>query len=85
MNMNIVMNNSYILLALAVLWVAVTWLSRFRRLPLPPGPKPLPVIGNILDMPTSKPWDKYREWCNLYSKLLVLLRVPACGDLQDLR
>lgn len=32
------------------------------KLPLPPGPKGLPVIGNLLDMPTSFEWETYHKW-----------------------
>jgi len=32
------------------------------KLPLPPGPKGLPVIGNLLDMPTSFEWETYHQW-----------------------
>ncbi|KAJ3485033.1 hypothetical protein NLI96_g5228 [Meripilus lineatus] len=29
---------------------------------LPPGPKRLPLIGNVLDMPTSKEWLTFEQW-----------------------
>jgi len=37
-----------------------------RRLPLPPGPKGYPIIGNIFDAPTDKPWLVYNEWAKIY-------------------
>lgn len=32
------------------------------RLPLPPGPKRLPLIGNLLDMPRTLEWRTYHSW-----------------------
>ncbi|KAF9050876.1 OrdA protein [Hymenopellis radicata] len=35
--------------------------------PLPPGPKGLPLIGNVLDMPTEgKDWLTYADWGHKY-------------------
>lgn len=42
--------------------------------PFPPGPKPLPVIGNMLDLPLSTPSKAYIEWGKKYnSKILLIL------------
>ncbi|KAI0078417.1 cytochrome P450 [Panus rudis PR-1116 ss-1] len=43
-----------------------------RRLPLPPGPKGYPLIGNMLDLPTVTPWKTYREWSRTYGELVYL-------------
>lgn len=32
------------------------------KLPLPPGPKRLPLIGNLLDMPRTLEWQTYHRW-----------------------
>ncbi len=33
-----------------------------RRGHLPPGPKGLPLIGNVFDMPKSKEWLTFAKW-----------------------
>ena len=35
-------------------------------LPLPPGPKKLPLLGNIFDLPTSYEWLTYAKLCKEY-------------------
>ena len=37
-------------------------------LPLPPGPKGYPLIGNLFDIPVDKPWVVYDEWRKTYGK-----------------
>ncbi|RDB20518.1 hypothetical protein Hypma_012422 [Hypsizygus marmoreus] len=38
-------------------------LRRLRqRVALPPGPKGLPLIGNLLDMPSEKEWLTFAQW-----------------------
>ncbi|KAH9019123.1 cytochrome P450 [Lactarius pseudohatsudake] len=36
--------------------------SSKRRLPYPPGPKRLPVVGNLFGMPSQEEWVAYRKW-----------------------
>ena len=52
---------------------ALTWLLEKRseaRLPLLPGPKPLPLIGNLLDIPGEKDWLVYHGWAKTYGEFL---------------
>ncbi|KAG6374033.1 cytochrome P450 [Boletus reticuloceps] len=45
--------------------------SRSRHgLPLPPGPKPLPLIGNILDIDSEQPWLTYGAWRKKYGPIV---------------
>ena len=41
-------------------------------LPLPPGPKGYPLIGNLFDMPIDKPWVVYDEWRKTYGKFFII-------------
>ncbi|EKM82076.1 hypothetical protein AGABI1DRAFT_105435 [Agaricus bisporus var. burnettii JB137-S8] len=51
--------------------------NQHASLPLPPGPKGWPVIGNLLDMPTEFEWKTYHEWSkNLDTDIL---HVPVMG------
>ena len=42
------------------------WSDRTGGLPLPPGPRSLPFVGNLLDMPKSQPWRGFRDLCLKY-------------------
>jgi hypothetical protein len=42
-------------------------------LPLPPGPKGYPLIGNFFDMPIDKPWLVYDEWCKIYGMSSIVI------------
>ncbi|KAL3450431.1 cytochrome P450 [Aspergillus insuetus] len=44
--------------------------STTSSLPLPPGPKPLPIIGNIHQAPKSHGWRTYREWSEQYGPIV---------------
>ena len=45
--------------------------ARRQRGLRPPGPRPLPLLGNLLDVPTEQPWEKYTEWGAIYGKYVV--------------
>ena len=41
-------------------------------LPLPPGPKGYPIIGNLFNMPVHKPWLVYDHWRKTYGKTFFI-------------
>ncbi|KAL4079445.1 cytochrome P450 [Scleroderma citrinum] len=49
---------------------AIQWiLFKRNHTPLPPGPKPLPLVGNLFDIPTVKPWLTYADWGKKYGDI----------------
>jgi hypothetical protein len=38
------------------------WYKGEKRLPYPPGPKRLPIVGNLFSMPSREEWVTYRKW-----------------------
>lgn len=53
------------IVAVAVLYALTGKRSKAR---LPPGPPGLPVVGNIFDIPKSRPWVKFAEWTEKYGE-----------------
>ncbi|KAI0406423.1 cytochrome P450 [Xylaria palmicola] len=59
--------------ALYMAYVVVSWAWNSRRpRDYPPGPKTLPWLGNILDMPATKQYIKYSELGDEYGELVGL-------------
>jgi cytochrome P450 len=39
---------------------------------MPPGPTPLPFIGNKLQLPKSKPWIQFQQWSKIYGPIFTI-------------
>lgn len=61
------------------------WLSVFVAIPIvtllhdvwlwlrmPPGPTPLPFIGNKNQLPKTKPWIKFQQWSKTYGPIFTI-------------
>ncbi|KAI0761422.1 cytochrome P450 [Irpex lacteus] len=68
------MTNTQLLVDAGIVLAAISLIVHFSRrkqpAPYPPGPKGYPIIGNLLDMPTSLPWRTYMQWGEKYGDIV---------------
>ncbi|THU94381.1 cytochrome P450 [Dendrothele bispora CBS 962.96] len=55
-----------------VVAVRVFRAPRTPSIPLPPGPKPVPILGNILDLTPKELWLRATSWSKHYGELVYL-------------
>ena len=68
---------------LTALFVSIMLFRRLKKgrdgnpngLPLPPGPKGYPLIGNLFDMPAQRSWIVYDEWRRIYGNPFTINRL----------
>ncbi|KAF8519800.1 cytochrome P450 [Hysterangium stoloniferum] len=80
-------------IAVVSVWTRCIFLS--KRLPLPPGPKPLPLLGNLFNMPRSREYEIYTEWREKYGDIvhmevlgkhiIIINSVDVANDLLERR
>ncbi|KIK54564.1 hypothetical protein GYMLUDRAFT_902959 [Collybiopsis luxurians FD-317 M1] len=71
--------SSYHILTFTVAGVALLFLlgRRAQHLPLPPGPRGFPLIGNALSIPVERSWLTYFEWTKVFGDVVY---VSALGQ-----
>src|SRR5258708_7821028 len=57
-------------------------LSFIRKKNLPPGPRRLPIIGNVHQLPVQSPWVTFGEWSKSYGNYTLSASVYALTVLQ---
>ncbi|KAL4864051.1 hypothetical protein BDV12DRAFT_189221 [Aspergillus spectabilis] len=65
-------NISFTVLLLLVVTLALYKLISSTGKPLPPGPTPIPIIGNIQEMIKKEPLQCFKDWHQKYGPLVTL-------------
>ncbi|KAF9477126.1 cytochrome P450 [Pholiota conissans] len=66
------------LLTIYVLKRLISWWKPLNSLPYPPGPKPIPIVGNLFDFPKKDPAMHYDGWRKKYDS--DILHASAFGN-----
>ena len=67
---------SVVFLVLAILWIRQFLGSRSSS-PLPPNPKGLPILGNLLDLASDEVHVKARDWSQQLGLCLASIPFPS--------
>ena len=72
--LDVVKNRPYISSASIILGcVTLVRLARWRsRSRLPPGPRGLPIVGNLFDLATTHAWEQWGAWGKQYGAFSFL-------------
>lgn len=72
----------YATIVLIVLCLLKAYLRSGKVMSLPPGPKGLPLVGNLCDMPVEKEWLTFARWGEKYGAF-YLVECPSLRNTQS--
>ncbi|KIJ50984.1 hypothetical protein M422DRAFT_159164 [Sphaerobolus stellatus SS14] len=58
------------LLFISAVFISILVHAKGKQLRLPPGPKPLPIVGNWFELPGEKQWETYNLWAKEYGDIV---------------
>jgi hypothetical protein len=70
-------NSVWAITAFLFLFYGLHWKRNRSKLPMPPGPKKLPLVGNLFDIPAERQWETYLEWSKQFSGSIFHEYLPS--------
>ncbi|KAJ7836430.1 cytochrome P450, partial [Mycena leptocephala] len=70
-------NSVWAFAAFLFLFYGLQWKRKRSQLPLPPGPKKLPLVGNLFDIPAERQWETYLEWSKQFNSDIIHLNAAG--------
>ena len=58
------------------------WYSAKKRLSYPPGPKHLPIVGSLFNMPSHEEWITYRKWSDQFGMNRLARGCPPVSQVE---
>ncbi|KAJ7244392.1 cytochrome P450 [Mycena haematopus] len=78
------MNSLWVVVALLAFWFLWHRKSKAQAGLLPPGPTPVPILGNVRDLTAKELWLAATKWAKQFGKAASLISTPeATMDLLD--
>lgn len=67
-------DSCFMVISLAILRFLLARYKSSSEPPRPPGPKRVPILGNLLQMPQNRLWEKAVEWGREYGACQLIVR-----------
>ncbi|KAJ7511455.1 cytochrome P450 [Mycena galericulata] len=67
----------WVVAGVGLILFGLRWRGNRSKLPLPPGPKKLPLIGNLFNLPSTFHWETYMEWSRMYNTDILHLNLAG--------